>query len=78
MFSRTGGPSTGEFQNTVILAWFREVDLDPLGEWGRGVISQTAPADQTVFDFALVPGSVMRSSFAQTESAVLGPSEWEA
>ena len=32
MFSRTGDPATGEFQDAVILARFGEVDLDSLGE----------------------------------------------
>ena len=31
-FSRTGDPTTGEFQDAVILAQFGEVDLDSLGE----------------------------------------------
>ena len=31
-FSRTGDPTTGEFQDGVILAEFGEVDLDSLGE----------------------------------------------
>jgi hypothetical protein len=31
-FSRTGDPTTGEFQDAVILARFGEVDLDSLGE----------------------------------------------
>jgi CspA family cold shock protein len=31
-FSRTGDPTTGEFQGAVILARFGEVDLDSLGE----------------------------------------------
>jgi hypothetical protein len=31
-FSRTGDPTTGEFQDGVILAQFGEVDLDSLGE----------------------------------------------
>jgi hypothetical protein len=31
-FSRTGDPTTGEFQEAVILARFGEVDLDSLGE----------------------------------------------
>ena len=31
-FSRTGDPTTGEFQDGVILAQFGEVDLDLLGE----------------------------------------------
>lgn len=31
-FSRTGDPATGEFQDAVILARFREVDLDSLVE----------------------------------------------
>ncbi len=31
-FSRTGDPSTGEFQDAVIPARFGEVDLDSLGE----------------------------------------------
>ena len=32
VFSRTGDPATGEFQDAVILARFGEVDLDSLGE----------------------------------------------
>jgi hypothetical protein len=32
-FSRTGDPTTGEFQDAVILAQFEEVDLDLLSEW---------------------------------------------
>jgi hypothetical protein len=31
-FSRTGDPTTGEFQDAVILARFGEVDLHSLGE----------------------------------------------
>jgi hypothetical protein len=31
-FSRTGDPTTGEFQNAVIFARFGEVDLDSLSE----------------------------------------------
>ena len=31
-FSRTGDPTTGEFQDAVILSQFGEVDLDSLGE----------------------------------------------
>ena len=31
-FSRTGDPTTGEFQDGVILAQFGEVDVDSLGE----------------------------------------------
>ncbi len=31
-FSRTGNPSSGEFQDAVILARFGEVDLDALSE----------------------------------------------
>ena len=31
-FSRTGDPTTGEFQDAVILAQFGEVDLNSLGE----------------------------------------------
>ena len=31
-FSRTGDPTTGEFQDAVILVQFGEVDLDLLGE----------------------------------------------
>jgi hypothetical protein len=31
-FSRTGDPTTGEFQDAVILARFGEVDLDSLRE----------------------------------------------
>jgi hypothetical protein len=31
-FSRAGDPTTGEFQDAVILARFGEVDLDSLGE----------------------------------------------
>ena len=31
-FSRTGDPTTGEFQEAVILAQFGEVDLDSLSE----------------------------------------------
>jgi hypothetical protein len=31
-FSRTGDPSTGEFQDAVILAQFGEVDLNALSE----------------------------------------------
>ena len=31
-FSRTGDPTTGEFQDAVILAQFGEVDTDLLGE----------------------------------------------
>src|SRR6202041_372480 len=31
-FSRTGDPTTGEFQDAVILAQFGEVDLDSLGQ----------------------------------------------
>ena len=31
-FSRTGDPTTGEFQDAVILAQFGEVDLDSLNE----------------------------------------------
>ena len=31
-FSRTGDPTTGEFQDGVIRAQFGEVDLDSLGE----------------------------------------------
>jgi hypothetical protein len=31
-FSRTRDPTTGEFQDAVILARFGEVDLDSLGE----------------------------------------------
>jgi hypothetical protein len=31
-FSRIGDPTTGEFQDGVILAQFGEVDLDSLGE----------------------------------------------
>jgi hypothetical protein len=31
-FSRTGDPTTGEFQDAVILARFGEVDLDSLSE----------------------------------------------
>ena len=31
-FSRTDDPTTGEFQDAVILARFGEVDLDSLGE----------------------------------------------
>ena len=31
-FSRTGDPTTGEFQDAVILVRFGEVDLDSLGE----------------------------------------------
>jgi hypothetical protein len=31
-FSHTGDPTTGEFQDAVILARFGEVDLDSLGE----------------------------------------------
>ena len=31
-FSRTGDPTTGEFQDAMILAQFGEVDLDSLGE----------------------------------------------
>jgi hypothetical protein len=31
-FSRIGDPSTGEFQDAMILAQFGEVDLDALSE----------------------------------------------
>jgi hypothetical protein len=31
-FSRTGDPTTGEFQDGVILAQFGEVDLDSVGK----------------------------------------------
>ena len=31
-FSRTGDPTTGEFQDAVMLAQFGEVDLDSLNE----------------------------------------------
>jgi hypothetical protein len=31
-FSRTGDPTTGEFQDAVVLAQFGEVDLDSLSE----------------------------------------------
>ncbi len=31
-FSRTGDPSTGEFQDAVVLAQFGEVDLNALSE----------------------------------------------
>ena len=52
-FSCTGDPTTGEFQDGVILAQFGEVDLDSLGESRGGVISRTAIADPGVIsDFA--------------------------
>jgi hypothetical protein len=31
-FSRTGNPTTGEFQDAVVLAQFGEVDLDSLSQ----------------------------------------------
>jgi hypothetical protein len=44
-FSRTGDPTTGEFQDAVILARFDEVDFDSLGELEGGA-TQTRLSDQ--------------------------------
>jgi hypothetical protein len=45
-FSRTGDPTTGEFQDAVILARFGEVDLDSLGERERSLVFRTTLIDQ--------------------------------
>ena len=52
-FSRTGDPTTGEFQDAVILAQFGEAVIDSLGE-GAGGVPRSLGCSSAISDSALV------------------------
>ena len=77
LFSRTGDPATGEFQDAAILRRFGEVDLKSLGGPEAGHFPDAARRS-AFLDFCPAPGSGDVFELCANKSAILGSSEWEA